>query len=72
MNTPFEHENTPFGSFGEFEPVPADVDWDEHNAEAEAYFSDEADAAAEAAWYEYQADFYDYEPSPYDGTYSEM
>jgi hypothetical protein len=37
----------------------------------------EADAeqdARESAYYAYEAeqDFYDYEPSPYDGTYSEM
>ncbi len=60
----FEHENTPFGSYGEFEPIPADVDWSDHDAEAADYF-----AAAEA---EAMMDFYDYEPSPYDGTYSEM
>jgi hypothetical protein len=40
----FEHENTLYGSFGEFIPVPEDVDWSEHDAEAEAYFS-ERDAA---------------------------
>lgn len=40
----FEHDNTLYGSFGEFIPVPEDVDWSEHDAEAEAYFS-ERDAA---------------------------
>lgn len=64
MNTnAFDHENTPFGAFGEFEPVPADFDWAEYDRQVaedlyalEDYMSDEADAAAEAAYWEYLAD----------------
>jgi hypothetical protein len=61
-----EHENTPFGSYGEFEPVPDDVDWDAHEAEALEYFE------TYDAGFAPEVEFYDYEPSPYDGTYSEM
>lgn len=64
MSNAFDHENTVYGSYGEFEPVPADVDWDEHDAEADAYWAEVQNEA--------MMDFYDYEPSPYDGTYSEM
>lgn len=70
MNTEANaHENTIYGSFGEFEPIAEADDtpefWDEHNAEFDAMMREEDEANA-------MADFWDYEPSPYDGTYSEM
>lgn len=45
--------------------------------QAEAHFADEAsdydyEMAISAAYADAEADFWDYEPSPYDGTYSEM
>jgi len=68
MTNAFDHENTIYGSYGEFLPVDENVDWSEHDAQAADYFAEmEAEWEAEA-----MADFYDYEPSPYDGTYSEM
>lgn len=37
---PFEHENTIYGAYGEFEPWPDEpVDWDEHNAQADEWFA---------------------------------
>lgn len=37
--TAFEHENTIYGAYGEFEPVPDDYDWAAHEAEADAWFA---------------------------------
>ena len=81
-------DNTPFGSYGEFQPVPDDVDWAAHDAEADAYFAamnseddlyaDPQDLAAMADYFEQEAfnpvdqGFFDDDPSPYDGNYSEM
>lgn len=68
----FEHENTPFGSYGEFPPAPDDFDWEAQNAEADAYF----EALAEADYAEWQAEaamaYYDDDNNPYHGDYSEM
>lgn len=64
----FEHENTIYGSYGEFEPVSDDVDWAEHDEQSREYFE-----MQQAEWEaEQQMAFYDDDPSPYDGTYSEM
>lgn len=64
----YESENTVYGSYGEFEPIPFEDDnataWAEHDTQV---------ASEVAAWEaEAMADFYDYEPSPYYGDYSEM
>lgn len=64
----YEHENTIYGGYGEFEPVPEDVDWAEHDEQGREYFE-----MQQAEWEAEQSmAFYDDDPSPYYGTYSEM
>lgn len=50
MPEPYAHENTIYGSYGEFIPVPEDVDWNAHNAEADAYFKAEDERRAADMW----------------------
>lgn len=78
----FEHENTPAGGYGEFLPVPAEDDneaaWAAHNADFDRWQAEEQEREMQAddMFWEYlaeqQAAYYDDDPSPYDGTYSEM
>ena len=58
---PFEHENTPYGAYGEFEPVADDYSWSDHDAQV----------AAEIAAHDAELAFWDDDPNPYLGTYSE-
>jgi len=46
MNTadnPMAPDNAMYGSYGAFEPVPDDVDWAAHDAEADAFFAERED-----------------------------
>lgn len=60
------HEETIYGTYGEFEPVPADLDndeaWAEHDAEADAWFE---------AYNPIEQGMYDDDPNPYHGDYSD-
>lgn len=67
---------TIFGSYGEFEAVPADYDWDAHNAEADAEAEQEhweEDPAYGALYFPTDVDMgmYDDDPNPYHGDYFE-
>lgn len=71
---------TIYGSYGEFEAVPDDVDWDAHNAEfdqwAAAWAEDAANYPDDDGAYDPYSDveqgMYDDDPNPYHGDYSEM
>lgn len=78
----FEHENTPYGSYGEFDHYGTldwtEADWADYDAQvaAEMAAADAHEDEMLRAQAEYEADaymsYYDDDPNPYDGTYSEM
>lgn len=66
----FEHENTVSGAYGAFIPVSPSEDTPDLWAQQEADFREWERVEAEYRA-EMDADWWDSDPSPYDGTYSE-
>lgn len=73
----FEHENTVSGAYGEFIPVSEDTPevWAQQEADFREWERVEAEYRAEMDadyWSPVEQGYYDDDPSPYAGDYSEM
>lgn len=66
MSNAYDHENTVYGAYGEFEPVADDFDWD-------AYYADIAAAEETSDSLEYfnpvEQGYFDNDPDIYGGCY---